>query len=86
MPEPRSAKREAPVEEEEEYEASSGFHEGEDEYEDDFPNAVLRALVTDDGESVTDVLKGIQTSLAQQAKVMYKMMQMFEKYQRKVQS
>lgn len=68
------------MEEEQEYEGSSA---GEYEEEDDFPNALLRVLTTEEGESIADVLKGIQGSLSQQAKVLYKLAQVLEKSSKK---
>lgn len=80
---PGSSKKEtlpAREPEQEQYEASSEEME-EGEYEDDdLPNALLRVLVTEEGETIADVLKGIQSSLSQQAKVMYKLTQIMEKY------
>ncbi len=69
-----------PQPQEEEYEASSEGMEEEEYWEDDLPNALLRILVTEEGESIADVLKGIQVSLSQQSKVMYKLTQIMERY------
>ncbi len=53
---------------------------GECEQDDDVYGTIFRMLSTEEGEPVGDVLKGIQLSLQQQGKIMYKLLNVVERY------
>lgn len=55
----------------------------EEEYGDqdeDVYSTMFRMLSTEEGEPIGDVLKGIQLSLQQQGKIMYKLLNVVERY------
>ncbi len=71
---PQHTREETPAE------TSSQDGDGEEDYGDDVCGTVFRLLSTEEGEPVGDVMKGIQLALQQQGKILYKLLNVVDKY------
>lgn len=52
------------------------------EFEEEGMESLLRVLVTEEGEGLADVMKGIQAALVNQGKVLYKLSQAVDRSNR----